>query len=61
MIGDRLLVTGRESGAIYDAATMEWTAVDLPGAVGDINLVWTGSEILAWVDGREAWRWAPPE
>jgi len=61
VIGDRLLVTGRESGAIYDAATMEWTAVDLPGAVGDINLVWTGSEILAWVDGREAWRWAPPE
>ena len=61
VIGSRLLVPVWELGAIYDPATGEWTEVDLPGPVEDINLVWTGTKILAWVGERsDAWRWTPP-
>jgi hypothetical protein len=60
-IGGRMFVPGLGKGAIYDPATRIWTEVTSPGFADSTQMVWTGTEVLAWVDGRDAWRWTPPE
>jgi hypothetical protein len=70
-IDDRNLVPDYGRGAIYDGGTGDWTPVVLPGDGHDLEMVWTGSEVLMWgatccygagaVEFTiDAWRWTPP-
>jgi len=64
VIDGRLLVPGSRRAAIFDAETRSWTEVDLPGFAWSEQMVWTGTEILAWIGYGtygDAWRWTPPE
>lgn len=60
------LVTADLRGAIYDPDDDLWTRVDLPGLGSDVDMVWTGEEVLMWAkccygpDDVDAWRWSPP-
>ncbi len=48
-------------GAIFDATTDSWILVQLPGQGMEREIIWTGSEFLAWgIWGTfDAWRWTP--
>ncbi len=69
-LGDRLLVPQYGEASIYDPASGGWTAVALPGGGEDIEMVWTGQELLMWgapccygstrFSSQDAWRWTPP-
>lgn len=71
-LGGGFLVPQHGEAAIFDGTTSMWTRVVLPGGGEDIEMVWTGEEILMWGweccygDGRDefvsidAWRWTPP-
>lgn len=63
-IGDRMLVPSWTSSAIYDARSRSWVEIELPGLASSDQMVWTGTEILAWTGKGpygDAWRWTPPE
>lgn len=65
-LDDAFLVPAGLEAAILDPSADRWTAVDLPGLGTDVDMVWTGEEILMWgkccygPDDVDAWRWAPP-
>ncbi len=61
MDDDRFMVPRWGEGAIFDATADTWTQVTLPGAGSDVEIVWTGTEFLAWGvwETIDAWRWAP--
>jgi len=62
VLGHRLLVPAPSGAAIYDPTSRSWTEVELPGFAWSDQMVWTGTEVLAWVGyGNDAWRWTPPE
>jgi hypothetical protein len=61
IMGERALVPEFEDSAVYNATRRSWQKVELPGSASVGQMVWTGTEVLAWVDGRDAWRWTPPE
>jgi hypothetical protein len=63
MDDDRFMVPRWGEAAIFDANTESWTKVNLPGAGSDGEIVWTGTEFLAWGilgENFDAWRWTPP-
>lgn len=60
--GSQVLVPDWRNVAILDMASLTWEEETYPGSITTgAEWVWTGSEVLAWVDGRDAWRWTPPE
>ena len=60
--GSQVLVPDGRNVAIFDMDSLTWEEDTLPGPITTgTEWVWTGSEVLAWVDGRDAWRWTPPE
>ena len=60
------LVTAGLDAAILDTGAMKWRTAELPGLGSDVEMVWTGDEVLMWAkccygpDDVDAWRWAPP-
>ena len=63
MDDDHFMVPRWGEGAIFDANTDSWTHVELPGSGTDAEIIWTGTEFLAWGiwETFDAWRWPPPE
>lgn len=65
-LDDRFLVTAGLDGAIFDPSTGQWVTVELPGLGTDVDMVWTGEEVLMWdkccygPEDVDAWRWSPP-
>ena len=71
IMGDQHFMVPRwGEGAIFDASRADpigriddWTLIDLPGDGTEAEIIWTGTELLAWgIQGTfDAWRWSPPE
>lgn len=61
-----ILVTAGLDGAVFDRSTERWFTLELPGLGTDLDMVWTGEEVLMWdrccygPDDIDAWRWTPP-
>jgi hypothetical protein len=55
------MVPRRGVAAVFDSNLLDWTVVQLPGEGNDAEIVWTGTEFLAWGiwESFDAWRWAP--
>ena len=66
VLGERILLPGHMEGALYQPEKDRWSMVTLPGLATENDLVWTGTEVLAWTkccygpDQVDAWRWSPP-
>jgi hypothetical protein len=66
LLDDGFLVPAGLEAAIFDPSTDRWAGVELPGPGTDVDMVWTGVEILMWgkcchgPDDIDAWRWVPP-
>jgi hypothetical protein len=60
------LVTSGLEGALFETPDGRWTTVELPGLGTDVDMVWTGKQILGWAkccygpNDTDAWRWVPP-
>lgn len=65
-LDDGFLVTAGLDGAIFDATNGQWATFELPGLGSDVDMVWTGEEVLMWdkccygPHDVDAWRWVPP-
>lgn len=65
-LDDGFLVPAELETAIFDPAADRWITASLPGLGTDVDMVWTGQEILMWAkccygpDDIDAWRWTPP-
>jgi hypothetical protein len=63
--GAFLVASGLE-GALFEASDGRWTTTELPGLGTDVDMVWTGEQVLAWAQccygpgDIDAWRWTPP-
>lgn len=66
ILGDRFLVMGLSEAAIFDPSSGRWTRAEPPGQGTDVDMVWTGEEVLMWgkccygPEDVDAWRWRPP-
>lgn len=65
-LDDGFLVAAGLEAVMYQAGEGRWEAAELPGWGTDVDMVWTGDEVLMWAkccygpDDIDAWRWAPP-
>lgn len=62
LIDDRFfMVPQNGQAAFFDIQSETWAVLDVPGSGGDLSMVWTGEEILAWgiFESFDAWRWTP--
>ena len=65
-LDDGFLVAAGLEAAVFKAGVGRWATARLPGLGTDVDMLWTGDEILMWAkccygpDDIDAWRWAPP-
>jgi hypothetical protein len=65
-LDDGFLVTAGLEAAVFQAGEGRWATSELPGLGTDVDMLWTGDEVLMWAkccygpDDIDAWRWAPP-
>lgn len=61
MDSDHFMVPQWGEAAVFDATTETWTQVTLPGTGTDAEIIWTGTEFLAWGiwETFDAWSWTP--
>ncbi|HEX6301583.1 MAG TPA: hypothetical protein VF148_14055 [Acidimicrobiia bacterium] len=65
-LDDGFLISAGLEAAVFQVEGKGWVTAELPGLGSDVDMLWTGEEVLMWAkccygpDDIDAWRWVLP-